>query len=165
MSAPGRCVQAKGSRDLGDLIEAMSIPEPNTGCWLWLGRTMGKGYGVLPGKLNALAHRVSWELANRRPIPKRMCVCHRCDLPGCVNPEHLFLGTYCDNVHDMIRKGRGPVGVNHLTWHEVQEIRASKEQHRALGRLYGVSESAIRKVRSGRAWRSAPKLSHAMAVR
>ena len=76
------------------------IPEPNTGCWLWLGFISPDGYGT------RLAHRRAWELA-RGPIPDGMLVCHRCDVRHCVNPDHLFLGTHLDNMRDMIRKGRG----------------------------------------------------------
>ncbi len=77
------------------------------GCWLWMAsRRSPKGYGqvVRYGKPQS-AHRVSWELANG-PIPKGLCVLHKCDNPPCVNPSHLFLGTPKDNADDSIRKGR-----------------------------------------------------------
>jgi DNA-binding MarR family transcriptional regulator len=67
------------------------------------------GYGQFrPGGLapKRTAHRLAWEDANGRPIPLGMCILHRCDNPGCVNPEHLFLGSYKDNAADMSAKGR-----------------------------------------------------------
>lgn len=85
------------------------VPEPNTGCWLWLSGT-NNGYGILSlyevyGRRTVLAHRASWEF-HRGPIPEGLCVLHRCDTPPCINPAHLFLGTIADNTHDMIAKGR-----------------------------------------------------------
>ena len=86
------------------------IPEPNTGCWLWMDCAHEFGYGLLKigGRKGPVvrAHRYAWELHNG-PIPRGLFVCHRCDNPPCCNPAHLFLGTNADNVRDMRRKGRG----------------------------------------------------------
>lgn len=76
-------------------------------CWLWTAANAA-GYGLikLGGRMQK-AHRVSWEMANG-VIPPGMCVCHHCDVPLCVNPAHLFLGTVHDNQMDMRNKGRFP---------------------------------------------------------
>lgn len=84
------------------------IPEPNSGCWLWDGRYSKSGYGTLGGGRKGervQAHRLMWEAVNG-PIPGGLLVCHRCDVRGCVNPDHLFVGTAKDNTRDMMVKGR-----------------------------------------------------------
>ena len=94
---------------------AMEMPErfqckvqKTGGCWIWTGADNGNGYGVYSvarGKWS-YAHRLAFEWANGS-IPDGLVVCHTCDVKRCVNPAHLFLGTQADNVHDMIKKGRG----------------------------------------------------------
>ena len=78
------------------------------GCWLWTASvSKAGGYGLL--RVNGATrttHRISWEIAYG-PIPVGLSVLHRCDVPACVRPSHLFLGTQQDNLRDMHSKGRG----------------------------------------------------------
>lgn len=107
------------------------------GCWEWNGarsifvKRKGEGYGVMraQGK-NQFTHRFSWEIHNG-PIPNGLLVLHKCDNPPCVNPDHLFLGTYLDNARDRDSKGRlnhrniygEEVGTSKLTTVQVLEMR------------------------------------------
>lgn len=87
--------------------------EKTDGCWNWVLSTRNKDveYGCIrdrEGK-SQRTNRVSWEL-HFGPIPEGMIVCHKCDNPRCVRPDHLFLGTHKDNHDDMVRKGRQAKG-------------------------------------------------------
>lgn len=81
-------------------------PEPNTGCWLWIGSLNSDGYGNLHRGGHAVrAHRMSAAM-QRGNLPSEAVVLHSCDVRCCVNPDHLEIGTHSDNVADCIRKGR-----------------------------------------------------------
>ena len=156
-------------------MERMSTPEPNTGCVIWTGAVNRKGYGVftVDGGWVA-AHRAAWILENGA-IPTGLHVLHRCDVPGCVNTAHLFLGTAADNVADKVAKGRQargdrsgartspdsrPRGERHpmakLTVEQVRQIRKALElgaTKRGLARTYGVNARTIDLISKGTNWR------------
>lgn len=87
--------------------------EKSDGCWEWKGARNGKRYGHLRRPRGGMvkAHRFSWELHNGRTVPAGIKVCHACDNPPCVRPDHLFLGTQLQNVADMLAKGRYRNGI------------------------------------------------------
>jgi hypothetical protein len=138
----------------------MYVPITDCGCWIWLGTTAGGGYGVFTdGQRRIKAHRLSFEL-HVGPIPQGLFVCHRCDVPPCVNPAHLFLGTCADNCEDMRLKGRSQRGIRNghvkLTELEVLRIRealkAGLSSVTSLGQQYGVSQSAISLIKARKTW-------------
>lgn len=136
-------------------------------CWLWTAATVGKGYGYFGvGGGNALAHRVSYEIAFGVGTTQKLLVCHTCDTPNCVNPKHLFLGTHADNVKDMWNKGRQPdveltrrpgatngrAKLNLRLASDIRGLRVSGWSVRDLSVKYGVGKSTIRRVISGESW-------------
>jgi hypothetical protein len=95
---------------LAERLAYWSIPEPNSGCWLWLGSTTKKGYGLLTvaGKQRLATHCVM-EIATGIPI-RGSHVLHTCDNQYCVNPDHLYIGSSQDNHRDMAIRNRGSQG-------------------------------------------------------
>lgn len=148
-------------------FEARFTMEPNSGCWLWLGKCTSFGYGVLlrRGK-EKRAHRESWEIF-KGTIPEGKSVLHRCDTPPCVNPDHLFLGTQADNLLDMRKKGRailtqggGPIGeesgASRLKREDVFEIRKQIGfglSHRLIAMSFGIARQTVSAIHKGETWR------------
>ena len=87
-------------------LEKCVVLVTESGCHIWMHTTDEYGYGFLKHNNKQLrAHRASYE-EYVGEIPKGILICHTCDVPSCINPNHLFLGTYADNSADMVRKGR-----------------------------------------------------------
>lgn len=151
---------AEMSPELESLFWSRVDRLPGDACWLWTGPMAGP-YGALklPGTRTVGAHRMMWMLT-RGAIPPRWHVCHRCDNPRCVRPDHLFLGTVGDNMADMKAKGRsrppGPSRVR-LSPRDVREIRRlarSGVLQRKIADRFGVTHFHINKIVVGRCWGS-----------
>jgi len=98
-------------------------------------------------------YRISWEVANRQPIPDGKLVCHHCDNPACVNPKHLYAGTHVDNNNDTVNRGRATrvlgesCSWSKLTAEQVIAIRNSSARQVDLAAKYGVSQSHISRIK------------------
>lgn len=150
------------SLTVAEKIAHFGMPEPNSGCLLWTGAVDRPGYGQLlvNGKWVG-AHRAAWALEHG-PIPTGLMVCHKCDVPACVNPAHMFLGTAADNTRDAARKGRliiprqplGEASPNaKLTTAEVRSILADNRPCGTIAASYGVAFSTISMIKRGINWR------------
>jgi len=140
-----------------------SVVRNEGGCWSWTGATNSRGYGRI-GVL--YVHRISWEI-HWGAISDGLWVLHRCDNPPCTNPDHLFLGTHADNMADAASKGRlngrpnRPVReanpASKLTAeqvHEIRQLRAAGVKQRDVAARFGVSQSLIGQIATGKIWRS-----------
>jgi HNH endonuclease len=128
-----------------------------SGCWLWIGATNGREYGIFnTTNKTRMAHRVSYEVFVG-PIPKGLHILHSCDTPACINPAHLRPGTVKENMADREARGRRDVrgeqiGTSKLTTEQVIEIKKSNLGLKALSEKYGVEAQSIWRIRTGKSW-------------
>ncbi len=148
-----------------DYIETRSIPEPNSGCWLWEGNISPRGYGrvyLSPTSSRKAAedgaHRISYRIYCGA-IPDGMQIRHQCDNRACVNPSHLLVGTITDNMADRDRRQRTCRGDRHyrakLNADSVRAIRAQLSNGktvREVAKSFGVTDGCIHFIRVGRTW-------------
>jgi len=133
-------------------------------CWIWIAGTRLNSKGVAyprhwtDDRKSIGAHRFSFELVHGA-IPKSMYVCHKCDTPLCVNPDHLFVGTHQDNMRDMVQKrrsftGRGEnkKGRAKLTNQQADQIRKMNISHTKIAALFGVSTTTIGRIKCGESY-------------
>lgn len=126
----------------------MKKVEKTDSCWIWKAGKMKSGYGLFWLKTTITAHRASWIL-HFGEIQHEMCVCHKCDNPCCVNPDHLFLGTHKDNTHDCIEKGRFKIQETKIHKSEFEKIINLYENgmtQREIGKLYDANQAQIWKI-------------------
>lgn len=141
-----------------------------SGCWIWTGAVRRDGYGLFalkPG-IRLSSHRISFLLAGGLLSDEKPCVLHRCDVRLCVNPDHLFAGSFSDNSRDMAAKGRHPStlypekyrgennGNARLCAQDILDIRQRYSEgcisYAGLGREYGVPKSHISRIILRKAW-------------
>ncbi len=122
-------------------------------CWLWNGSISPTGYGRFALKTNKLAHRVSYEV-HCGDIPLGKCVLHKCDVRNCVNPKHLWIGTYQDNCIDMFKKGRRKTKLNKQKAEEIRKLYNSGNYSlKDLAKKYGVNVMNISLIKRNLMWK------------
>lgn len=165
------CALAEGRDALIAFVERNSIPEPNTGCWLWLGPVQQTGYGyvvdprqpiVRASMPRTTVHRIVCEVVYR-PMADDEDARHLCHNKACVNPEHLVPGSRSENMQDSVRAGRWTFtcgegnGRSKLTNVAVTDIRANyrrrvRGEAAKFSARYGVAQSIVRRVAAGSLW-------------
>lgn len=137
-----------------------SIPEPNSGCWLWLGALNHQGYAQInmPGNRQCRAHRLSYEI-HKGEIPKNLHIRHTCDVRCCINPDHLLLGTRQQNAQDAVDRNRYVKGEKRkdskLTDAQAAAIKTDSRSQRVIAAEYGIDPSVVCRIRRGTAWKHA----------
>ena len=125
-------------------------------CWLWNGAGKGRksDYGSFTFRGKGMrAHRASYFIY-KGEIPERMLVLHKCDIPRCVNPDHLWLGTYLDNNRDKVSKGRGTC--EKLTIDQVKEIKKLLRigvMNKKIMQDYKISNVTVHAIKTGKTWK------------
>lgn len=150
-------VQYLAMNSLAKFLAQVDKSGPN-GCWIWTGRTLPpSGYGQL-GR-HDYAHRVSYDL-HKGPIPKGKRVCHSCDNPPCVNPDHLWTGTQAENLQDMALKGRSTRGASNpqakLTEqqvHEMWDLFLSGVRQKTIAAKFSVHAQYVSLIFCGHRWK------------
>lgn len=141
----------------------IKVAQPDgRGCRLWQARVFHNGYGAIwMDRKQVYAHRIAWELTHGA-IPPGMVICHSCDVPLCVEPSHLFLGTHSTNAADKVAKGRHAKGMMlpqaKLTDADVRSIRSSGAimSHAELADRFGVGKGAISRILGRKRWAHLP---------
>jgi hypothetical protein len=138
------------------------VVKSESGCWEWSGSKFNAGYGIFcmagRGRKTFAAHRISWMMNSGQDIPPKMMICHKCDNRGCVNPDHLYLGTGRDNNMDTVSRGRGNRVVgsacpwSKVTEQDVMKIHAHTGPQTELAKELGISTSQVSHIKSGRRW-------------
>lgn len=154
------CYRDFGRSDAGTARRLWEKVSKTDGCWLYTGGKGRNGYGLFYIHDRTVpAHKVAFELCCG-PVPDGLFVCHSCDTPSCVRPDHLFLGTPKQNSEDMVQKGRHKgqePGEGHklskLTEADVLLIRSDPRGPSDLAAQFGVSAPTICDIRSRRSWR------------
>ena len=138
---------------------------PFSGCWIWTAYVNKAGYGSIGSKGgNQLVHRAMYEKHIGR-VSRRNYVCHTCDVPSCINPDHLFAGTPSDNAKDRANKGRSAPKLGHLNGRSklsnssvlrIRSLYRSGVKQIDLANMFGMAEASISQIIRGKTWKFLP---------
>lgn len=137
-------------------------PEPNTGCWLWAGAALPSyGHGTLSGASYGFfyAHRFSYFI-HKGDFDRSKLVCHTCDVPWCVNPDHLYLGTLSDNMNDKVSRGRQMRGekcttrkFNNVDIIEIRRLAATGMMQKEICKIFNADDGLISLIINRKRWK------------
>lgn len=161
LTCSGKSIRAQYAKTPVDRFMAM-VKKRDSGCWMWLGSQDSDGYGSIRMNGRSIrAHRFSYQYFVG-PIPGGMLVCHRCDTPGCVNPEHLFIGSNRENMQDMVAKGRhldGRAGSgSHLAKLSLEDVRAIRDllaqgvKNIEIATQFSISHRTVSAIKTRKIW-------------
>jgi hypothetical protein len=158
------------TEELNQKFDDRYVIVAESGCWVWTGENR-EGYGRFrkpAGRKDKreyiAAHRYSFARFNGA-IPDGMCVCHSCDVPECVNPDHLWLGSHADNMIDRDAKGRSAGGSlpgeaspqSKLTAKIVIEIFNCQKPLAEIAKTYGLAKSHVSRIKNAKTWQHITK--------
>ena len=164
INKPRSCGCSRKLNSLKSFFKNYDVSEND--CWEWKGNLNKGGYGKFG--TNGLAHRKSYEL-HKGKISKGLCVCHRCDNPKCVNPDHLFLGTIADNNRDRHQKGRSAKGykrldptigskigtsiINEEIVYQIRKMRIDGKEYQEIADHFKLDWDHVRKICKNTIWK------------
>jgi hypothetical protein len=137
-----------------DKCRFMHYVKITSSCWFWIGTKNRRGYGKMcfQGNTTTPAHRVSYQLFKGK-IEGNLLVCHTCDVPSCVNPDHLWLGTTQDNKKDQIIKGRIGKKLNEKDVLEIRKLYDNSIGSNTIAKLFNVTCGTISSIVKRRVWK------------
>lgn len=139
----------------------LNAVEKTETCWVWTKGKLAGGYGqVVVDKQKWTAHRLFYSVY-KGPIPEGKLICHTCDNPSCVNPEHLYCGTHTENNRDTytrdrmpIRHGDAAINVVKLSREAALEIKYSALTSKELAQKHQIHQSQVSRIRNGHTWKN-----------
>lgn len=156
----GKPIQSTDLENVKEKIQRSIVIDQTSGCWLWQKAKEAFGYGVIRAdNKRYLAHRLSYKVYNGK-LDDKLLVLHKCDVPACINPDHLYMGTYKNNMEDCVRRGRFASRDRKpnakLKSTDIQTIKnlyfAEKLTHKEIAHVYKVSIRLIGDVVNEKRW-------------
>ena len=137
-----------------DMCRFMHYVDKQEDCWIWIGHKNNNGYGIFGFKYknSSIASRVSYELF-KGPIEESKFICHTCDNPSCVNPDHLWAGTHVENMMDMTEKGRQSSKLTNVEVFKIRKLHEEGYSNSKLMELFNTSSCQISNIIHRRTWK------------
>lgn len=157
-------MEIKVTEELNRKFDERYVIVSESGCWIWIGpvtshQTHKYGNLCVAKCFNYKAHRYSAQrFLTDKPLTRDNFVCHKCDVPECVNPDHLYIGSPRDNVKDRDARNRHKpfIGEAHpqakITERDAIDIFLADGNHRLIAEKYAITRPTVTAIKSGRLW-------------